>query len=75
MEFVRRRPGVGYLKSANFLKVILNHIALGIHVEGDGRPFWCTEGGKRQRESIKMAHMGGACHQGFREEQLMQVVL
>lgn len=29
-----------FLKSANFLKVILNHITLGGHMEGDSRPSW-----------------------------------
>lgn len=65
---------MGYLKSANILKVILNHITLGSHMEGDVRPSWCIEGGKSWVQDIKMAQTGGACPQGFREQQLLQVV-
>lgn len=48
--FFGRRSGVRFLTSANFLKVILNHITLGGHMEGDSRPSWCI----KEKRSGKM---------------------
>lgn len=48
--FFGRRPGVRFLKSANFLKVILNHITLGGHMEGDSRLSWYI----KEKKSGKM---------------------
>lgn len=59
-----------FLKSANFLKVILNHIILGGHMEGDSRPSWCIQ----EKEAARWFN-GRCLPPRLEEEQLLQVVL
>lgn len=42
---------MGFLKSAKFLEVILNHVTLGGPMEGHSRPSWCI---KEKKKSGKM---------------------
>lgn len=68
---------MGFLKSANFLKVILNLRTLGSHMEENGRPPSCIKEKKKLGQgNSKMAQwlVLAIRAYGLREEQPQEVV-